>query len=73
MAVDQNAMVECQEGIAKSNKKSVASKGASIEDAKVPAKAQEDSDAKKGPGLCKHLFKFFRFTIPQFYSFYCCV
>eukprot|EP00957_Ditylum_brightwellii_P124300 9474846-Ditylum_brightwellii.AAC.1 len=44
---DPNATVESQEGIAKSNKKSVASNGASKEDAKAPAKAQEDSNAKK--------------------------
>eukprot|EP00957_Ditylum_brightwellii_P189068 14392725-Ditylum_brightwellii.AAC.1 len=40
---DLNVMVESQEGITKSGKESVASRGASKkEDAKVPGKDQED-------------------------------
>eukprot|EP00957_Ditylum_brightwellii_P207126 15351594-Ditylum_brightwellii.AAC.1 len=45
---DSNATVEIQEGIAKNDKESVASKGASKqEDAKVPGEDQEDSAAKR--------------------------
>eukprot|EP00957_Ditylum_brightwellii_P008981 679183-Ditylum_brightwellii.AAC.1 len=48
-----DAMIESQGGVAKSDKKSVASKGTSKkEDAKIKEKDQEDSDAKKG--LCNH-------------------
>eukprot|EP00957_Ditylum_brightwellii_P094740 7214740-Ditylum_brightwellii.AAC.1 len=48
---EPNVTVESQEGVTKSDKESIASKGGIKEDAKVPGKAQEDSKTKKRPGL----------------------